>query len=65
MNLTLAQREPDSALLVALMTDYAEALRREHRRREAKDIKKRAAALRAVSEANEVVDATEFLGRKR
>jgi hypothetical protein len=61
MNLTLAQREPDSGLLAEIMTEYAEALRREHRRREARAIEKRVAALRAVSEAKGVVDATELL----
>jgi len=60
INLTLAQREPDSGLLAALMRDYAEVLRREHRRREANAIEKKLAALPSVFEANAVVDATQL-----
>ena len=61
MDLTLIQRKPDTGLLAGIMTEYAEALRRERRGREARAIEKRVAALGAVSEANEVVDATELL----
>jgi tetratricopeptide (TPR) repeat protein len=61
VNLMLVQREPDSGLLASLMTEYAEALRRQHRRREARVIEKRVAALRIVSKGNEVVDATQLL----
>jgi tetratricopeptide (TPR) repeat protein len=59
--LNLVQREPDSGLLAALMTEYAEALRRQHRRREARAVEKRVAALRVASKGNEVVDATQLL----
>jgi tetratricopeptide (TPR) repeat protein len=60
VNLTLVQREPDSGLLAALMAEYGEALRRQHRPREARAIEKRVAALRDVSGVNGVVDATEL-----
>jgi hypothetical protein len=64
VNLALVQREPDSAQLAALMTEYGEALRREHRPREARAIEKKAAALRAIPGANAVVDVTELFQQK-
>ena len=60
MKLALVQREPDSNQLAALMTEYAEALKHQHRRREARVFEKRAAAARAIAHGNGVVDATEL-----
>lgn len=66
IDLSVLQPQPDAALaahpmlLAAIMTEYAEVLRHQHRGREAKAMEQRAAALRGRSRVNEVVDVTEL-----
>jgi hypothetical protein len=60
--LSIADREkvPDPQVLARLLPDYAAVLRKIHRRREARSIEARAAALRSHPAANAVVDVADF-----
>jgi tetratricopeptide (TPR) repeat protein len=55
----------DPALLKSLLGDYAHVLRKNHRRKEARSIEARAAALHTGELANGVVDISELLAKPR
>ena len=55
----------DPALLKSLLASYAYVLRKNHRRREARSIEARAAALQTRELTNGVVDISELLAKPR
>jgi tetratricopeptide (TPR) repeat protein len=67
--LSMADRElrVDPVALAALLTDYAQVLRKNHRRREARSIEARATALHRIGNrtAEAVVDVTELLAKPK
>jgi tetratricopeptide (TPR) repeat protein len=62
LGVLMMDREPqvDAVAVAALLANYAVALRKTHRQREARSIEARAAALRAHTVRNALVDVTEL-----
>ncbi|MGI9071086.1 MAG: hypothetical protein ACR2JB_07140 [Bryobacteraceae bacterium] len=67
MGVLMIDREAhvDPAAVATLLANYAVALRKNHRKREARSIEARAAALRGNPAANALVDVTELLAESK
>jgi len=65
--LSIADRESraEPSVLRPLLIDYATALRKNHRRQEARSVETRIAALGGSPETHEVVDVTDLLARAK